>query len=251
MIYRIPPFTRLCPVVVCAVVHRSMGQYVCENSRTRGSRGRASKRRHRELWLKRIGAAWAVAHQGGVGVQTSTQDAEKYCEKCGGMQRAHLHGGAAAEQKVVKCLCYGNGTAGSGRVPRFRSIGQGAEASMEASLEAACEGDARGTVANGEGDDVSSVVGGATKTGFFSEVWDSVAAAECAVDAIVSKWDAKLKMRMAGIADSDAVWCVTDTQVQPSRKEVRRIRRKLPVQQLKCGTLRRRNRMVAFHPRST
>jgi len=46
----------------------------------RGCRGRVSKRRHREAWLKRIGAAWVVAHQDGA-VEGTAQDIGQYYDE--------------------------------------------------------------------------------------------------------------------------------------------------------------------------
>jgi len=46
----------------------------------RGCRGRVSKRRHREAWLKRIGAAWVMAHQDGA-VEGTAQDIGQYYDE--------------------------------------------------------------------------------------------------------------------------------------------------------------------------
>jgi len=60
-------------------------QYNMKTISRRGCRGRKSKRRHRDVWLKRIGAAWALAHQDGAAVD-AVQDIEKKTVRYGGTE---------------------------------------------------------------------------------------------------------------------------------------------------------------------
>jgi len=96
------------------------------NMKNRGCRGRASKRKHREEWLKRIGAAWVVAHQDGAAGE-AVQDVKKIMNE----KKSRL--GCAAPAEKRKEDVHHTGAAVRGEKPRVFA-GEGVRKTSEKKL---------------------------------------------------------------------------------------------------------------------